>query len=110
MTELAQTERLPLWTEGVPAIVVIDPDHEYAARFITVAQERLGLQTICLFTGRRERLSAARHFPLLGESAVLASHEIAGRSMADMARVLRARYRPVAVVPFSELVLSASCE
>lgn len=82
-------------------IVLQDPYHPYAVRFIELARER-GLGTVCLYTDTADMMRNIRKFPGLAGPAVAASYLIEGRPLEDVAAHLRRAHRVVAVVPHSE--------
>jgi hypothetical protein len=82
-------------------IVLQDPYHEYAVRFLELARDR-GLRAVCLYTDRLEMLRRAREFPALEGPDVAAAYLIEGRGVEEVADHLRAHHRVVAVVPHNE--------
>src|ERR1700682_4404299 len=92
------------------SIVLVDPCHEYAVRFVELAYGRHHCRTVCVYTDPRERAKAERRFAILRSRAVAGRHELDRHGIVDLAARLRERHRPLAVVPFSEQVLGVSSE
>ena len=82
-------------------IVLQDPYHPYAVRFISLARER-GLSTVCLYTDAADMARNIGKFPVLAGPDVSASYLVEGRSLEDVAAHLRRAHRVVAVVPHGE--------
>ncbi len=82
-------------------ILLQDPYHPYAARFLALARAR-GLRSVCLYTDAADMVRNVRKFPELAGPDVSASYLIEGRSLEDVAAHLRRAHHVVAVVPHSE--------
>ncbi len=82
-------------------IVLQDPYHPYAVRFLALARER-GLRAVCVYTDAADMARNIRKFPELAGPDVAASYLIEGRSLEDVAAHLRRQHRVVAVVPHAE--------
>lgn len=82
-------------------ILLQDPYHPYAARFIALAAGR-GVRGVCLYTDAADMARNVRKFPELAGPTVSASYLIEGRSLEDVAAHLRRAHRVVAVVPHFE--------
>jgi biotin carboxylase len=92
------------------SIVLVNPCHEYAVRFVELAFERYHCQTVCVYTDPRERAAAERRFAILRSRAVAGRHRLDRRGLVDLAARIREWHRPLAVVPFSEQVVGVSSE
>jgi hypothetical protein len=92
------------------SIVLIDPGHEYAARFVELAWERHHCPTVCVYTHPSKRAAAERRFAILGSRAVVGHYDLDRHGIVDLAARIQPRHRPLAVVPFNEQVLAASSE
>jgi biotin carboxylase len=82
-------------------ILLQDPYHPYAVRFIALARER-GVRAVCVYTDAADMARNLRKFPELAGPDVAASYLIEGRTLDDVAAHLRTAHRIVAVVPHSE--------
>ena len=82
-------------------IVLQDPYHPYAERFIALARER-GLRTVCLYTDAADMARNVRKFPVLAGPDISASYLVEGRPPEDVAAHLRRAHHVVAVVPHAE--------
>ena len=92
------------------SIVLVDPDHEYAVRFVELAFERHHCHTVCVYTHQSARAAAEQRFPILRSRVVAGRHELDRRGIFDVAARIREWHRPLAVVPFNEQVLRLSSE
>ena len=82
-------------------VVLQDPYHPYAERFIALARAE-GLRTVALYTDAEDMGRNLRKFPVLAGPDVSASYLIEGRSWEDVAAHLRRAHHVVAVVPHGE--------
>lgn len=82
-------------------ILLQDPYHPYAVRFLALAAER-GMRAVCLYTDAPDMVRNVRKFPTLAGPQVAASYLVEGRSLDEVAAHLRAHHSVRAVVPHIE--------
>jgi len=99
----------PETSDKPKVVVLIDPYHEYGAYFIQAIFSRWGLQTVCLYTDKKQLRMHAYRYPELVGDMVLANHLVSPDELATLAGPLAKRYEVAAVVPHVETaVLPAS--
>jgi biotin carboxylase len=82
--------------------VLIDPHHDYGVAYIETLFQVWGLQSVCLYTDRRDAFRNAYRYPELQSAAVAGNYLIEGLSADEIAEHLRAAFEVVAVVPHVE--------
>lgn len=82
-------------------IVLQDPYHPYAERFIALARAE-GLRTVALYTDAEDMARNIRKFPVLAGPDISASYLVEARSLEDVAAHLQRAHHVVAVVPHGE--------
>lgn len=82
-------------------IVLQDPYHPYAEKFIALARAE-GLRTVALYTDAQDMARNIRKFPVLAGPDISASYLVQGRSLEDVAAHLQRAHQVVAVVPHWE--------
>lgn len=85
--------------------LLLDPYSSYASAFVRLLWEKHGVRTVALHNSWRNRIIGTPPYPELSSPAVSANYMIGGRSLADVAKVLRERHHIVAVVPHHELTV-----
>jgi len=83
-------------------ILIQDPCHEYAVRFIRHFAGKYGYRAVCFYTDPQSRLEHEREFPELRSDDVAAVYQLRATELHGFAQQLRARHDVAAVVPFSE--------
>ncbi|HQZ85131.1 MAG TPA: ATP-grasp domain-containing protein [Actinomycetota bacterium] len=82
--------------------VLIDPHHDYGVAYIETIFQVWGLQSVCLYTDRRDTFRNAYRYPELQSAAVAGNYLIEGLSTNEIADYLKRDFDVVAVVPHVE--------
>lgn len=83
-------------------ILVQDPWHAYAARFIKHFHHKYGYRAICVYSDRREFTRQAPAYPVLQSDSVAAVFDASALNTEQFVAHLRGRYDIAAVIPFNE--------
>lgn len=90
-------------------VLIQDPHHEYATRFVQLIAERYGHRAIAFFTNAKERFY--RRKECLPGSAFAAVYEMDPGDAGGLAARLRERHRDLrAIIPYSEETLDLTAE
>ncbi len=91
-------------------ILIQDPHHEYAARFIELIHAKYGYPAVCCFTDRKRRVYLSPDYPVLRSPAVLATCDVPRRDLRAFAKRVASVHEVVATIPFSEECLLSTAE
>ncbi|MGD9843393.1 MAG: acetyl-CoA carboxylase biotin carboxylase subunit family protein, partial [Steroidobacteraceae bacterium] len=100
----------PLQMSTSRYIVVQDPCHDYAVRFIRHIHDKYGYRAICFFTNRREFLRQASAYPLLQSDCVAATFEVQPQQLNSFAGHMRDHYDIAAIIPFNEPAVATATQ
>jgi hypothetical protein len=84
------------------AVLVQDPLHPYAARFLEILHERHGHKAVCFFTDRRAKARARTGGATLPPAAIEATYDVSLQDLDAFADEVRRRHQVVGVLPFME--------
>lgn len=82
--------------------VLIDPHHDYGVAYLETIFQVWGLQSVCLYSDRRDTFRNAYRYPELQSAAVAGNYLIEGLSTDEIADHLQREFEVVAVVPHVE--------
>jgi len=89
-------------TGGERQVLLQNPYHEYAVRFIELGARKYGCKAVCVYTDPRERIRQERSFPILRSDLIAASYDAGRIGPKELAGQLAGRHRIAAVLPFNE--------
>ncbi len=89
-------------------VLLENPHHDYAIRFIEVIARKYGGKAVCVYTDPAERARHEIRFPLLRSAVVAASYDLKPGETEVFASHLRRHHRIAAAVPFNEPALRSA--
>lgn len=89
-------------TTREPVVVVQDPYHPYAIRFLEVHRQVWGLRSVCWYTDEAMLRSQAWQYPWLASPAVARNYLVGTSGLDGLAAALRRDFDVRAVVPYAE--------
>lgn len=92
------------------SVLLQDPYHPYAVRFIELLHDKYGHGAVCFFTDRRTRVCNAAAFPALRSPLVEAVYDVSLDDLAGFAERVKQRHAIAGVVPFAEPTVLAAAE
>jgi heptaprenyl diphosphate synthase len=84
------------------AILIQDPHHDYAARFIDQIHRKYGYRAVCFFTDRKRRAYERGAYPILESDAVEAHYEVQGSDLGAFAERVASAHDIAGVIPYNE--------
>ncbi len=91
-------------------IIVQNPYHEYATRFIEHIYGQYGYRAVCYFTDRKRRAYEADNYPIFESNAVAARFDVEGIDLPTLGARIAAEYDAAAVIPYNEECVLAAAE
>jgi heptaprenyl diphosphate synthase len=91
-------------------VLVQDPLHDYATRFIEVIYNRYGYRAVCFFTDSKRRAVEEGSHAVLRSNAVAERVDVRRQDLPAFADRVKARHEPVAVIPYGEDCLNTAIE
>lgn len=99
-----------VYSVAMASVLVQDPYHPYAVRFIELLHGKYGHGAVCFFTDRRTRVCSGASYAALRAPLVEAVYDVSPDDLAGLADRVRRRHEIVGVVPYAEPTVLAAAE